>query len=82
MATQQNVQNKQKRPNIFKRFGAWVGRSWSEFKKVNWPSFSTVMKNLAVVLVVVAFFLVVIGGFDSFLSWLLRLLTNTNNPTT
>jgi len=65
----------EKRPNIFKRIGAWLGRSWSEFKKVTWPSFDTVMKNLGVVCVIVGLFLVVITAMDTGLVKLLELLT-------
>ena len=66
-----------KKPNIFKRLGAWIGRSWSEFKKVSWPKFPEVVKNLGVVLIVVGLFLVLIGAIDVGLLELLKLLTGT-----
>lgn len=69
------TQAKKKKPNIFRRFGSWIARSWSEFKKVSWPSASTVFKNLGIVLVVVLFFCVAIGLFDQLFAWLLNLLT-------
>ena len=69
------TQTKKKKPNIFKRMGAWLGRSWAEFRKVTWPSASTVFKNLGIVLVVVVFFLIAIGAADALFSWLLGLLT-------
>jgi len=65
----------EKKPNIFRRMGSWLARSWSEFKKVTWPSFGTVMKNLGVVLVIVGLFLVVITAMDYGLAQLLTLLT-------
>jgi len=65
------------KPNILRRFGAWMGRSWSEFKKVNWPTFPVVMKNLGVVLVIVTLFLVIIGAIDAGLLKLFELLTGT-----
>lgn len=74
MASQQ--QAKKKKPNIFKRMGAWFSRSWAEFKKVSWPSAGTVFKNLGIGLVVVLFFLIAIGLADLLFSWLLSLLTS------
>ena len=56
MATQQ----KAKRPNLFKRLGSFFVKSWSELKKVSWPNFKTVLKNLGIVLLVVLAFSVVI----------------------
>ena len=49
-------QQKAKKPNIFVRFGKFLAKAWSELKKVTWPTFPTVMKNLGIVLVVVLFF--------------------------
>ena len=68
------TQTKKKKPNIFKRMGAWLGRSWAEFRKVTWPSAGTVFKNLGIVLVVVLFFLIAIGAADALFAWLLGLL--------
>ncbi|HPG92846.1 MAG TPA: preprotein translocase subunit SecE [Clostridia bacterium] len=51
-----------------------LSKSWSELKKVSWPTFSTVVKNTGVVLVVVLFFLIVIGASDAFFGWLLQLV--------
>ena len=70
MATQQ----KAKKPNIFRRLGSFFVKSWSELKKVSWPSFKTVLKNTGIVLLVVLFFAVVIGVFDYAIVWLLSLL--------
>ena len=55
---------KAKRPNVFKRLGAFFVKSWSELKKVTWPNFKTVLKNTAIVLLVVLFFAVIIFGAD------------------
>ncbi len=68
------VQTKKKKPNVFKRMGAWLGRSWAEFRKVTWPSAGTVFKNLGIVLAVVLFFLIAIGAADALFAWLLGLL--------
>ena len=52
------------------RLGTFFVKSWSELKKVSWPTFKTVVKNTGIVLLVVLFFGVLILGFDSLLSWL------------
>ncbi len=70
-----NPQVKEKKPNIFKRLGAFLSKSWSEFKKVSWPTFSATLKNTGIVLLVVVVFTVVIGASDLLFSWLLKLLT-------
>ena len=62
---------KAKRPNVFKRLGAFFVKSWSELKKVTWPNFTTVLKNTAIVLLVVLFFAVIIFVADVILSNLL-----------
>ena len=53
--------NKTKRPSKIK--GAF-----SELKKVTWPGFGKIMKQMAVVLTVTLMFLVVIMGIDYLLS--------------
>ncbi len=63
-----------KKPNIFKRMGKGIKEIVSELKKVSWPTFGKVMAETGVVLVVVLFFLLIILGFDSLLSWLFTLL--------
>lgn len=66
---------KAKRPNLFKRLGAFFVKSWSELKKVTWPSFKTVLKNTGIVLLVVLFFAVIILGSDYLFAWLLSLIS-------
>ena len=68
------AQQKAKKPNVFRRLGSFFVKSWSELKKVSWPSFKTVLKNTGIVLLVVLFFAVVIGVFDYAIVWLLSLL--------
>lgn len=65
---------KAKRPNIFKRLGNHLAKSWSELKKVSWPTFTTVVKNTAVVLAVVLFFTVILALSDQLFGWLLGLI--------
>ena len=69
------AQTKAKKPNIFKRLGAFFVKSWSELKKVTWPNFKPVLKNTGIVLLVVLFFAVIIFGVDSLFVWLLSLIS-------
>ena len=69
-----SVKTNEKKPNLFKRMGKGIKEISSELKKVTWPTFGKVMAETGVVLVVVLFFLLVILGFDSLLSWLFSLL--------
>ena len=75
----QKVKAKKKQSeNKFKVFFQKIGKGFkgmiSELKKVTWPTFGKVMAQTGVVLVVVLFFLVVIGAFDAALTQLLKLL--------
>ena len=72
---EKKVQPKNKKDNIFKRFGKKIKEVFSEIKKVSWPSFDKVLKQTAVVFGVVLLFLVVITLMDLGLGQLLKLLT-------
>ncbi len=48
--------------------------TFSELKKVSWPSFKQACKQTGAVLVVVAVFMIVILGIEVFLSWLTSLI--------
>ena len=69
------AQAKAKKPNLFKRLGAFFVKSWSELKKVSWPDFKTVLKNTGIVLLVVLFFAVIIFGVDALFAWLVSLMS-------
>ena len=69
------AQAKAKKPNVFKRLGAFFVKSWSELKKVSWPNFKTVLKNTGIVLLVVLFFAVIIFGVDALFAWLVSLMS-------
>jgi preprotein translocase subunit SecE len=71
------AKNKNKKPNWFRRVGAKIKETFSELKRVTWPTLPTVLKTTGVVLVVVFAFLVVITGIDSLLGWLLGLLSQS-----
>ena len=66
--------NKNKKPNIFKRMWGKIKEVFSELKKVTWPSFKTVMKQLGCVLVTVLLVLGVILLMDLGLQELLKLI--------
>jgi preprotein translocase SecE subunit len=68
------VKDKNKKPNFFQRTGAKIKDTFSELKKVSWPTFAKILKQTGIVLVVVLIFLVVITGFDYGLLQLLKLV--------
>ena len=67
--------SKNKKPNWFRRVGAKFKETFSELKRVTWPSFTTVLKTTGVVLTIVCAFLVVVTGVDYCLGLLLKLIT-------
>lgn len=68
--------NEAKKPNIFVRMGRKLKETFSELKRVTWPTFPKVVKSTCVVLVVVLVFLVVVTGINQGLQALLQLLTS------
>ena len=71
----QKSDNKAKKPNFFVRVGRKLKETFSELKKVTWPSFPKVVKATCVVLVVVITFTVVITAINYGLQELLGLIT-------
>ncbi len=65
---------KDKKPNIFVRFGKKMKEVFGELKKVSWPSFGKVVKSTGIVVAVVVLFLVLITAIDFGLANLLELL--------
>ncbi|MCD8200468.1 MAG: preprotein translocase subunit SecE [Clostridia bacterium] len=63
-----------KKPNIFARMGKRLRETFSELKRVTWPSFPKVVKNTVVVLVLVVIFLVVVTVINYVLGGLLSLI--------
>ena len=64
---QQQAQAKPKKERkAFRR----VRESFSELKKVTWPTFGDVVKKTGIVLLVTALFLLVVFGIDRLCSWL------------
>lgn len=64
-----------KKPNIFVRMGKKLKETFSELKRVTWPTFPKVVRTTCVVLVVVLIFTVVITGINYGLQELLKLVT-------
>ncbi len=67
--------NKNKKPNFFKRIGLKIKDVFSELKRVSWPTFPKIVKQTGIVIVVVLIFLVVITAFDFGLLQLLRIVS-------
>ena len=67
--------NKVKKPNIFVRMGRKLKETFSELKRVTWPTFPKVVKATCVVLVVVVTFTVVITAINYGLQELLGVIT-------
>ena len=69
------TKTKNKKPTWFRRVGAKFKETFSELKRVTWPSFMTVLKTTGVVIVIVLAFLLVVTGVDALLSLLLGLIS-------
>ena len=84
MSEEKKVNKNGKQPN---KFIAWVKNAartiarkaketWSELKKVTWPTFPKVVKQTGIVLGVIIVFLVLITAFDYGFQALLSLINN------
>ena len=71
----QKSDNSVKKPNIFVRMGRRLKETFSELKKVTWPTFPKVVKATCVVLVVVVTFTVIATAINYGLQELLGLIT-------
>ena len=71
----QKNENKASKPNFFVRAGRKIKETFSELKKVSWPTFPKVVKTTCVVLVVVLAFLVLATGINYGLNELLKVIT-------
>lgn len=70
-------QDKNKKPNIFVRMGRKIKETFSELKRVTWPTFGKALKATGVVLVIVLIFTVIVTGINYGLSELLDLMVST-----
>jgi len=67
--------NEVKKPNFFVRTGKKIKETFSELKRVSWPTFPKILKSTGIVLAVVAVFLIAVTGINWGLQSLLDLLT-------
>lgn len=74
--SKQNEKNKKKKEKKDNKLVQSLRGLGSEFKKITWPTFKTVVKQTGVVLAAVVVFLVVIFGFDRLLSLLFDLFVS------
>ena len=68
-------QNKDKKPNVFVRMGRNLKETFSELKRVTWPSFGKALKATGIVLVIVLAFTVIVTGVNYGFSELLQFIT-------
>ncbi len=68
---------KNKKPGFFAKTWGKIKEIFSELKKVTWPSFATVVKQLGCVLAIVVIVLVIIMLFDLGLTQLLNVVKGT-----
>ncbi len=68
--------DKNKKPNVFVRMWRKIKETFSELKRVSWPSFGKALKTTGVVLVIVLVFTIVVTGINYGLSELLDLMTS------
>ena len=74
-AAKPEKKDKNKKPNIFVRMGRKLKETFSELKRVTWPTLPKALKATGVVLVIVLVFTVFVTAFNYGFSELLELLT-------
>ena len=74
--TRRKKASEKKKPNIFVRMGRKLKETFSELKRVTWPTFGKTLKSTGVVLVIVLIFLVVVTAINYGLLALLELMVN------
>lgn len=80
------AEKKSAKPKLGARIKKFFRDTWSEFKKIVWPSGKTVLNNSVVVLVTVVIFAVIVGlldfGFSTgrnlLIEWIVSLAGNGN----
>ncbi len=77
--TKAKKKDKNKKPNIFVRMGRKLKETFSELKRVSWPSFGKALKSTGVVLVIVLIFLVIVTGVNIGFTELLEYVTSWGN---
>lgn len=69
-------QDKNKKPNVFVRMGRKLKETFSELKRVTWPTFGKALKATGVVIVIVLIFIVIVTGVNFGFTKLLELITD------
>ena len=77
VARKNTKQDKNKKSNWFVRQGRKIKETFSELKRVTWPTFGKALKATGVVLVIVLIFTVIVTGINYGLSELLDLMVST-----
>ena len=77
LAKREKKQDKNKKPNIFVRMGRKLKETFSELKRVTWPTFGAALKATGVVIVIVLIFTVIVTGVNTGFSELLKLITTS-----
>ena len=67
--------DKNQKPNVFVRMGRRLKETFSELKRVTWPTVPKALKATGVVLVIVLAFTVIVTGINYGFNALLELLT-------
>ena len=70
--------DKNAKPNVFVRMGRRLKETFSELKRVTWPTLPKALKATGVVIVIVVVFMVIVTGVNYGFSELLELLTKIN----
>ena len=70
----EKVEKNKKNKKVKEKKVGKAAKTFSDLKKVTWPSFGSVVKQTSVVIVVVLAFLLVIFGLDRLCSWLIGLI--------
>lgn len=60
--------------NLAKRFSRYLREVRQELKKVTWPSKEEIVSSTIVVLITVAFFILLVGGFDYIFAQVVKLI--------
>ncbi len=67
--------DKDKKPNIFVRMGRRLKETFSELKRVTWPTLPKALKSTGVVIVIVLIFLVIVTAVNIGFTYFLEFLT-------
>ena len=72
--------DKNAKPNVFVRMRRRLKETFSELKRVTWPTLPKALKATGVVIVIVLVFMVIVTGVNYGFGEILRVLTEINQP--